>query len=163
MIGQITNMSVQATPPPLSFPSCFSKTGNLWFWQLGTLKSGALHLHSKSLLACTSGSTTATNDKTKINMSQIIVKNYSSNSLNGSGTIHSNMKEIRAYITTKLTNLLMWLWMFHFVLWNSGFVLFSAVDAGIAIVNEVGLDPGIDHMLAMECFDDVKAEGGVVW
>lgn len=38
----------------------------------------------------------------------------------------------------------------------------SAVDAGIAIVNEVGLDPGIDHMLAMECFDDVKAEGGVV-
>ena len=29
-------------------------------------------------------------------------------------------------------------------------------------MNEVGLDPGIDHMLAMECFDDVKAEGGVV-
>ena len=49
-----------------------------------------------------------------------------------------------------------------FVLWNSGFVLLSAVDAGIAIVTEVGLDPGIDHMLAMECFDDVKAEGGVV-
>lgn len=49
-----------------------------------------------------------------------------------------------------------------FVLWNCGFVLFSAVDAGIAIVNEVGLDPGIDHLLAMECFDDVKAEGGVV-
>lgn len=39
---------------------------------------------------------------------------------------------------------------------------FSAVDAGIAIVNEVGLDPGIDHMLAMECFDDAKAEGAVV-
>ncbi|KAM7438042.1 hypothetical protein ABFA07_012446 [Porites harrisoni] len=38
----------------------------------------------------------------------------------------------------------------------------SAVDAGIAIVNEVGLDPGIDHMLAMECFDDAKAEGAVV-
>lgn len=52
--------------------------------------------------------------------------------------------------------------MFYVILWKSGFVLFSAVDAGIAIVNEVGLDPGIDHMLAMECFDDVKAEGGVV-
>lgn len=38
----------------------------------------------------------------------------------------------------------------------------SAVDAGIAIVNEVGLDPGIDHLLAMECFDDAKAEGAVV-
>ena len=29
-------------------------------------------------------------------------------------------------------------------------------------MNEVGLDPGIDHMLAMECFDDAKAEGAVV-
>jgi alpha-aminoadipic semialdehyde synthase len=27
---------------------------------------------------------------------------------------------------------------------------------------ELGLDPGIDHMLAMECFDDVKEEGGKV-
>ena len=42
------------------------------------------------------------------------------------------------------------------------FFTFSAVDAGIAIVNEVGLDPGIDHLLAMECFDDAKAEGAVV-
>ena len=41
-------------------------------------------------------------------------------------------------------------------------IYFSAFDAGIAIVNEVGLDPGIDHMLAMECFDDAKAEGAVV-
>lgn len=47
---------------------------------------------------------------------------------------------------------------FHSVL----LAVFSAVDAGIAIVNEVGLDPGIDHMLAMECFDDAKAEGAVV-
>ena len=30
-------------------------------------------------------------------------------------------------------------------------------------MNEVGLDPGIDHMLAMECFDDVREEGGKVW
>ena len=29
-------------------------------------------------------------------------------------------------------------------------------------MNEVGLDPGIDHMLAMECFDDAKSEGVVV-
>ena len=27
-------------------------------------------------------------------------------------------------------------------------------------MNEVGLDPGIDHMLAMECFDEVKRAGG---
>ena len=42
-------------------------------------------------------------------MSQIIVRNYSNNSLNGCGTIHSKMKEIslRACITTKLTNPLM--------------------------------------------------------
>ena len=37
-----------------------------------------------------------------------------------------------------------------------------AVDAGITIMNEVGVDPGIDHMLAMECFDDVKEHGGKV-
>lgn len=29
-------------------------------------------------------------------------------------------------------------------------------------MNEVGLDPGIDHLLAMECFDDSKDEGAVV-
>ena len=29
-------------------------------------------------------------------------------------------------------------------------------------MNEVGVDPGIDHMLAMECFDEVKASGGKV-
>ena len=52
--------------------------------------------------------------------------------------------------------------MFYCIYGTLDFFLFSAVDAGIAIVNEVGLDPGIDHMLAMECFDDVKAEGGVV-
>ena len=38
----------------------------------------------------------------------------------------------------------------------------SAIDAGITIMNEVGVDPGIDHMLAMECFDDVKEHGGKV-
>ena len=36
------------------------------------------------------------------------------------------------------------------------------MQAGIAVVNEVGLDPGIDHMLAMECFEEVHRAGGKV-
>ena len=31
----------------------------------------------------------------------------------------------------------------------------EAYDAGITVVNEVGLDPGIDHFFAMDCFDEV--------
>ncbi|CAG5121208.1 unnamed protein product [Candidula unifasciata] len=38
----------------------------------------------------------------------------------------------------------------------------AAKDAGITIMNEMGVDPGIDHMLAMECFDDVRRSGGKV-
>lgn len=38
----------------------------------------------------------------------------------------------------------------------------AAEDAGITIVNEVGLDPGIDHLLAMELIDSVHAQGGKV-
>lgn len=38
----------------------------------------------------------------------------------------------------------------------------AAKEAGVTIVNEVGVDPGIDHMLAMECFDEVKHAGGKV-
>jgi len=38
----------------------------------------------------------------------------------------------------------------------------KAVDAGITVVNEVGVDPGIDHLLAMECFDEVHTAGGKV-
>ncbi|XP_041652114.1 alpha-aminoadipic semialdehyde synthase, mitochondrial isoform X2 [Cheilinus undulatus] len=38
----------------------------------------------------------------------------------------------------------------------------SVEDAGITIVNEMGLDPGIDHMLAMECIDQAKADGCTV-
>uniref|UniRef100_A0A671V223 Aminoadipate-semialdehyde synthase n=1 Tax=Sparus aurata TaxID=8175 RepID=A0A671V223_SPAAU len=38
----------------------------------------------------------------------------------------------------------------------------SAEEAGITIVNEMGLDPGIDHMLAMECIDRAKADGCTV-
>ncbi|KAL0272229.1 UNVERIFIED_CONTAM: hypothetical protein PYX00_005289 [Menopon gallinae] len=37
-----------------------------------------------------------------------------------------------------------------------------ALDAGITVVNEVGLDPGIDHLLAMEVFDEVRQAGGKV-
>ncbi|KAK7916526.1 hypothetical protein WMY93_012287 [Mugilogobius chulae] len=38
----------------------------------------------------------------------------------------------------------------------------SALEAGVTIVNEMGLDPGIDHMLAMECIDQAKADGCTV-
>ena len=34
------------------------------------------------------------------------------------------------------------------------------IDAGIFVLNELGLDPGIDHMLAMECFDNIKDTTG---
>ncbi|KAI6221387.1 Alanine dehydrogenase PNT and Saccharopine dehydrogenase domain containing protein [Aphelenchoides fujianensis] len=36
----------------------------------------------------------------------------------------------------------------------------AARDAGVTIMNEAGLDPGIDHMLAMECIDRVHEQGG---
>lgn len=38
----------------------------------------------------------------------------------------------------------------------------SVEAAGITIINEMGLDPGIDHMLAMECIDQAKADGCTV-
>jgi len=34
--------------------------------------------------------------------------------------------------------------------------------AGIFCINELGLDPGIDHMLAMELFDEVRGKGGSI-
>jgi hypothetical protein len=37
-----------------------------------------------------------------------------------------------------------------------------ARDADITIMNEAGLDPGIDHMLAMQCIDQVREHGGKV-
>lgn len=36
----------------------------------------------------------------------------------------------------------------------------DAVDAGIILLNEIGLDPGIDHMSAMKMIDEVKHLGG---
>ena len=38
----------------------------------------------------------------------------------------------------------------------------QAVDADIAVFNEIGFDPGIDHMLSMQCFDEVHEKGGKV-
>ncbi|XP_054153876.1 alpha-aminoadipic semialdehyde synthase, mitochondrial-like [Oppia nitens] len=38
----------------------------------------------------------------------------------------------------------------------------AAIEAGITVVNEVGLDPGVDHLLAMECFDHVHSNGGKI-
>ena len=38
----------------------------------------------------------------------------------------------------------------------------EAKDAGIVILSEMGLDPGIDHMLAVSTIDEVHSEGGKV-
>lgn len=37
-----------------------------------------------------------------------------------------------------------------------------ARNAGVSILNEVGLDPGLDHMSAMRMIDDIHSRGGVV-
>ena len=39
---------------------------------------------------------------------------------------------------------------------------FRAEEAGITVMNEVGVDPGIDHMLAIQCFENVEEHGGKV-
>lgn len=36
----------------------------------------------------------------------------------------------------------------------------KAREAGVVILNEIGMDPGIDHMSAMRVFSDVKNRGG---
>ena len=38
----------------------------------------------------------------------------------------------------------------------------QAIQAGITILNEIGVDPGIDHMSAMKIFDEVKDKGGKI-
>jgi saccharopine dehydrogenase-like NADP-dependent oxidoreductase len=38
----------------------------------------------------------------------------------------------------------------------------SAKEAGVILLNEIGLDPGIDHMSAMKIIDDVQNGGGKV-
>ena len=37
-----------------------------------------------------------------------------------------------------------------------------AKAAGITLFNEIGLDPGIDHMLALQCINEVHNKGGKV-
>ena len=38
----------------------------------------------------------------------------------------------------------------------------SAKQAGILLLNEIGLDPGIDHMSAMRIIDNIKKMGGEI-
>ena len=38
----------------------------------------------------------------------------------------------------------------------------EARQAGVLIMGELGLDPGIDHMSAMQLIDDIKAHGGTI-
>ncbi|MCB0479240.1 MAG: saccharopine dehydrogenase NADP-binding domain-containing protein, partial [Crocinitomicaceae bacterium] len=39
----------------------------------------------------------------------------------------------------------------------------EAKNAGIIILNEVGVDPGIDHMSAMKVIDEIRKEGGEMY
>jgi saccharopine dehydrogenase-like NADP-dependent oxidoreductase len=38
----------------------------------------------------------------------------------------------------------------------------AAKEAGIVVLNEVGLDPGIDHLYAIKTIDEVHLRGGKV-
>ncbi len=38
----------------------------------------------------------------------------------------------------------------------------EAIQRGVLLLNEIGLDPGLDHMSAMKVIDEIKAKGGVV-
>jgi alpha-aminoadipic semialdehyde synthase len=38
----------------------------------------------------------------------------------------------------------------------------SAVKAGVLLLNEIGLDPGLDHLTAMELIDECKSRGEVI-
>lgn len=46
--------------------------------------------------------------------------------------------------------------------YSSASSFISCEEAGITILNEVGLDPGIDHMSAMKIIDDVHSRGGEI-
>lgn len=39
----------------------------------------------------------------------------------------------------------------------------DAKAAGIIVLNEVGVDPGVDHLYAIQKIDEVHAKGGKVW
>lgn len=36
----------------------------------------------------------------------------------------------------------------------------AAKEAGITVMNEIGVDPGIDHLYAIKTINEVHAEGG---
>jgi len=38
----------------------------------------------------------------------------------------------------------------------------QAVDANVLLMNEIGVDPGIDHLAAVKIIDDVRKEGGEI-
>ena len=38
----------------------------------------------------------------------------------------------------------------------------AAKEAGIVLLNEVGVDPGVDHLWAVKKIDEVHAKGGKV-
>ena len=38
----------------------------------------------------------------------------------------------------------------------------SATNEGVCLINECGLDPGIDHMLSMRCIDETREANGKV-
>lgn len=38
----------------------------------------------------------------------------------------------------------------------------EALESDVILLNECGLDPGIDHLSAMKLIDDIKAKGGIV-
>ena len=38
----------------------------------------------------------------------------------------------------------------------------EAKDAGITVMNEIGVDPGVDHLYAVKTIDEVHAEGGKI-
>lgn len=37
-----------------------------------------------------------------------------------------------------------------------------AKEAGVVLINEIGVDPGIDHLSAMKVLDEIRAEGGEI-
>lgn len=39
----------------------------------------------------------------------------------------------------------------------------DAKAAGVVVLNEVGVDPGVDHLYAVKKIDEVHAKGGKVW
>lgn len=39
----------------------------------------------------------------------------------------------------------------------------AAKEAGIVVLNEVGVDPGVDHLKAVKAVSEIHEKGGKVW